>query len=132
MSVPGRSSDSTPYFKIEFLTDVTGLRLSGEADLCAADSVRSAIKALPAGRAAIHLQLAELSFIDVRNAGRLVALTSRPAQPWLVLHYPPPMLAKMIALLWPEAARQCVIAAKRTPATTLSPDRRLASPTARS
>ena len=81
----------------------TGLCLAGEADLCTASVLKQAIAALPPDAAEIHLQLAGLEFIDVAAARELVMLASRPARPRLVLHYPPPVMLRVLALCWPEA-----------------------------
>lgn len=113
MFADDRGCGSNPYFKIEFLTDLTGLRLTGEADMCAQDHLRAAIAALPLDATAIHLQLGGLRFIDVGCTSQLVALAGREAQPRLVLYCPPPMLPKIIALLWPEATSSCLIVAER-------------------
>lgn len=113
-----------PAFGIEMLSGVTGLRLTGEMDLCAENRLRSAIAELPPRASEVHLQLAGLRFIDVGNTGQLVGLTLWSARPVLVLHYPPSMLTKMIAVLWPEAVGRYVLAGDRA---VQSPRRKLVS-----
>jgi hypothetical protein len=66
----------------------TGLRLSGQADLCTTEILKQAIAALPPEADEIHLQLARLEYIDVAATRALVMLTTSPARPRLVLHYP--------------------------------------------
>jgi hypothetical protein len=92
----------------------TGLRLSGQADLCAIDLLKQAIAGLPPGADEIHLQLASLEFIDVAAARELVMLTTRPSRPRLVLHYPPPVLLR---LCWPEVRARISIGAARPDGT---------------
>ena len=75
--------------------------------------LRAAIDSLPENAPAIHLQLAGLRFIDSGNTAELIALTRRPVRPRLVLYCPPPMLMKMISMLWPEVTSSCLIVAKR-------------------
>jgi STAS domain len=104
---------SAPGLTVSQLTGRTGLRLSGEADLCTADLLKQAIAALPPDAAEIHLQLASLEFIDVAAARELVMLTSRPARPHLVLHYPPPGLLTILRLCWPEARARLSIGGAR-------------------
>jgi len=95
----------------------TGLRLSGQVDLCTVGILQQAIAALPADAAEIHLQLASLEYIDVAAARELVMLTRRPARPRLVLHYPPPVVLRLLRLCWPEARAQIDIAAARPDST---------------
>lgn len=79
----------------------TGLRLTGEADLCTVPALSRAAAELPAGAREIHLQLAGLEFIDVAAARVLVTLTERPSRPAVILHYPPPCLIRVIRLVFP-------------------------------
>jgi STAS domain len=102
-----------PRLAVSQLAGRTGLRLSGEADLCTVDILKQAIAALPPGAAEIHLQLASLEFIDVAAARELVMLTARPARPRLVLHYPPPALLTILRLCWPETRARLSIGAAR-------------------
>jgi STAS domain len=109
VSLPGPA----PGLVVSHLAARTGLRLTGEADLCNLDRLKQAIAALPPAAAEIHLQLAGLEFIDVAAARELVMLTSRPARPRLVLHYPPPTLLTILRLCWPEArARLSIVTAR--------------------
>ena len=94
-----------------------GLRLSGQADLCTAEILGQAIAALPPEADEIHLQLATLEYIDVAAARELVVLTSRPARPRLVLHYPPPVMLRLLRQCWPEARARIAIGAARPDST---------------
>jgi anti-anti-sigma regulatory factor len=84
------------------LEDQAGLRLRGEADMLSTGALREAIAALPADAREVHLDLAELTFIDVSSTRELLALARRPPRPCLILHQPPPSLTRLIRLLWPD------------------------------
>lgn len=90
-------------FAVSQLSARTGLRLSGRADLDTVDLLKHAIAALPADAGEIHLQLTSVEFIDEAAACELVMLTARPNKPRLVLHYPPPVMLRLLRLCWPEA-----------------------------
>ena len=85
------------------LPDRAGLRLAGEADLASARRLREALLALPAD-GTIHLDLADLNFIDVACARELMALGRESPDRRLILHDPPLVLRRLMSLLWPEAA----------------------------
>jgi hypothetical protein len=99
------------------LAALTGLRLSGQADVCSVDLLKEAIATLPPDAGEVHLQLASLRFIDVAAARELVRLTTGPARPLLVLHYPPPAMLKLLRLCWPEACSRFTIGAARPGST---------------
>jgi hypothetical protein len=104
-------------FAVSPLSARTGLRLSGQADLCTVDLLQQAIAALPPGADEIHLQLACLEYIDVAATRELVALAVRPPCPRLVLHYPPPVLLRLLQLCWPEARARVDIGTTRPDST---------------
>jgi hypothetical protein len=104
-------------FAVSPLSARTGLRLSGQADLCSVDLLHQAIAALPSGADEIHLQLASLEYIDVAATRELVRLTARPSCPRLVLHYPPPVMLRLLQLCWPGARAQFTIGAARPDGT---------------
>jgi hypothetical protein len=108
---PINSPGPATGFDVSELAAGTGLRLSGEADLCTVDILKRAIAALPPEAGEIHFQLASLKFVDVAVARELVALANRPGRPRLVLHYPPPTLLRLLMLCWPEARARIDIAA---------------------
>ncbi len=72
---------------------------------------------MPADAGEIHLQLASLEFVDEAAARELVMLTARPSRPRLVLHYPPPVLLRLLRLFWPEARARIDIGAARPDST---------------
>jgi hypothetical protein len=98
-------SASSTGLKVTLLKNRVGLCLRGEADMQNVDELREAIAALPADVAEVHLELAELSFIDVCSTRELITLAHRPARPLLILHQPPRGLTRLIRLLWPDYCR---------------------------
>jgi hypothetical protein len=90
---------------VTLLKNRAGLCLRGEADMQNVDDLREAIAALPADVAEVHLELAELRFIDVCSTRELIILAHRPARPLLILHQPPRGLTRLIRLLWPDCCR---------------------------
>ena len=111
---PARHFADATGLTVTLLEDRPGLRLRGEADILNAGALRQAITALPAGLREVHLELAELAFIDVAGTRQLVALARRPPQPFLILHQPPPSLTHILRLLWPDC-RQFPAPAGSTP-----------------
>ena len=92
---------------ITTLAGPAGLRLTGEVDANSHDQLRRALAALPAdANPAIHLELAELRFIDVAGTRELIALTQSHPGLCLILHHPPQSLQRLIGLLWPGANDQ--------------------------
>jgi STAS domain len=101
---PGRDGD---VLAITMLAGPAGLRLTGEVDANSHDQLRRALAALPAdANPAIHLELAELRFIDVAGTRELMALTQSHPGLCLILHHPPQSLQRLIGLLWPGANAQ--------------------------
>src|SRR3712207_632592 len=76
------------------------LRLVGEADETTRAAFEAALRGMSNG-GDLHLDLAELAFIDVAGVGSLVELAStmRP-HGRLVVHQPPPALRRILDLLW--------------------------------
>lgn len=93
---------------VTVLGNQAGLALRGEADLQTVDTLREAIATLPADLTRVHLELAELSFIDVCSIRELIALGHRPARPQLILHHPPGGLTRLVSLLWPDRCQLSV------------------------
>ena len=79
-----------------------GLCLCGDGDLTSAAALRQALAALPPQADPIHLQLAALEFADVAATRELAALARRSARPVVILHDPPPVLIRVLRLLWPD------------------------------
>ena len=96
---PDRSS-----FVIIPLRGRTGALLAGEADYTVRDTLRAALAALAADDARdVHLDLAELSFMDVCCTRELIAFAGRHPAVRLVVHRPPASLRRIAALIRPEA-----------------------------
>jgi anti-anti-sigma factor len=91
----------TTFLTIAPLAQQCGLRLIGEVDLATHDLLAEALSSVAANGDDVHLDLAELSFIDLGGATILVNLATRlgPHQ-HLVLHRPPRQLRRVIGLLW--------------------------------
>jgi anti-anti-sigma regulatory factor len=107
------SADSTGL-TVALLEDQVGLRLHGEADMTNVEALREAIAALPVDAGEVHLELAELSFIDGCCTRELIALARRRARPRLILHQPPYSLTLLIRLIWPECCQIPVPSGGRT------------------
>src|SRR5215472_60713 len=102
--------DEIPHeLKVSYLIDCVGLRLAGDVDISSVAVIRAAFAALPAGATEIHLDVAELDFIDVSAVRELIALTSQPGSPRLILHDPLPVVQRLIDLIWPSWNAQLVI-----------------------
>lgn len=87
---------------VRMLADRVGLCLNNEADLTNQLEIRRALAALPP-TAMVHLELAGLTFIDIAATRELIGPTQQPPHPRLILHHPPPVLERLISLLWPDA-----------------------------
>lgn len=110
-SQPIRPLVPAPRLGVSQLAARTGLRLSGQADLRTLGILRQATADLPQDAREIHLQLASLEFIDVAATRELVRLTSRPGRPLLILHYPPPVMLRLLRLCWLEARARLTVGA---------------------
>jgi anti-anti-sigma regulatory factor len=85
------------------LTGRSGVRMIGEADLSGRRALESALDGIPAEPGDVHLDLAELTFIDAGGVTLLVK-KARQLGPGrrLVLHDPPRVLRRILGLLWGE------------------------------
>ena len=107
---PTRRGDGVPRGALHAAGDGRW-RLGGEVDLTTAEALEVALSALPVGQE-LHLDLAELAFIDVRGTRTLVAAAARLApEHRLVLHDPPAGLQRILEVCWPDAAGLEVVAA---------------------
>lgn len=99
---------------VTVLTDRFGLRVAGEVDVTSLAVLSRALASLPApARGEIHLELAGLEFIDVAGARELMSLAQSGPATRLVLHDPPPVLRRLLALLWPGIAAEIVVGQDR-------------------
>jgi anti-anti-sigma regulatory factor len=93
---------TTPALRAIPLLDRPGVRLVGEVDLASWDVLETALQRLPAG-GDVHLELGQLDFIDAHGAS-ILARTAQRLEPErrLVLHDPPPLLQRLLGLLWQD------------------------------
>lgn len=85
--------------------DPPGLGCAGEIDLATHGAWRAALAALPAVSGDVHLELSELRFIDTHGTALLVDATRRlDGRQRFVLHTPPPLLPRILGLLWPHVS----------------------------
>lgn len=79
------------------------LRLSGEADVSAGDALEQAlVLAGASGTGDVHVDLADMRFIDVRAARQFTqAARGLRSDRRLVLHNAPPVVRRLIGLCWP-------------------------------
>jgi hypothetical protein len=81
------------------LADTQGLRLAGEFDMTARTSLQAALSGLT-DVPEVHLELAELQFVDAGCVTELMRLARPPRR--LTLHDPPPLLLRLVDLLAPN------------------------------
>lgn len=82
-----------------------GLRLIGDIDLATAAGLAKSLDELVHGAGDVHLDLAELQFVDVSGASVVVSAATRlSADRTLVLHNAPPVLSQILNRFWPDAA----------------------------
>lgn len=95
------ATDQGGQLKVVPLVGRAGLRLAGEVDLATRALFVREFDAQLGGTDDVHLELSELSFIDVGGvtalATRALALANGRR---LVLHHPPPMLRRILDVLW--------------------------------
>jgi len=85
--------------------DSAGLRLVGDIDLATAAALAAALDELVHGDGDVHLDLAELRFVDVSGASVVVSAAARlGADRAIVLHNPPSVLRQILDRFWPDAA----------------------------
>jgi hypothetical protein len=106
-----RSPDGA-WFTASLLEGRVGVRLAGDADVLSVRALREAIAALPAGLREVHLQLSGLDAIDVSAVRELIAIAGQPSRPRVILHHPPPVLLRLIRLVWTGSESQFLVAEK--------------------
>jgi hypothetical protein len=94
------SAPQVPRLRIEPLGDGRpGVRLVGELDLSDRDRVAATLDDLPVSDGEVHLELAELSFIDVAGTRALLAAADRLHHRYgtrVVVHHPPATLTRIL------------------------------------
>lgn len=82
-----------------------GWRLVGDVDLATATVLAAALDEFAHADGDLHLDLADLTFVDVSGASVVVAAAGRlSADRAIVLHDPPPVLNRILDRFWPDAA----------------------------
>lgn len=101
-----RTADTGIALIITPMSGRAGLRLVGEIDLATAPDLEAALDELLDGGGDVHLDLAELRFVDIKGAAVLVAAAARLAPDCsLVLHDPPPALCEIVDRFWSGVVR---------------------------
>lgn len=82
-----------------------GLRVSGEIDLTGHNDWGIALREVTGRGEEVHLDLAELTFIDVRGVALLVDAAARVSEEHpILISGAPPSLQRVLRLLWPDKA----------------------------
>lgn len=85
--------------------DTPGLRVSGEIDLTGHNDWEIALWEMTSRAEQVHLDLTELTFIDVHGVALLVNAANRMSSGQRLLVYgAPPSLERVMQLLWPDKA----------------------------
>lgn len=88
------------------MTGCVGIRLEGDIDLATAATLEAALDELMGATGDVHLDLAELNFVDLSGVAVLVAAATRLAPDRsLVVHDPPPTLNRIVETFWEGVAR---------------------------
>ena len=100
--------------RLEPFREGSGLRITGEIDSSGHDRWSSALDwAVRQGRD-VHLDMSKLQFIDGHGVAILEsAARTLPKGRWMVLHQPPPMVRRILDLLWPEGESTIAIKDER-------------------
>ncbi|MGV9245779.1 STAS domain-containing protein [Streptomyces sp. NPDC003710] len=89
------------------LPERPGVRVVGEVTLDTRRAWQEALGRLAQhGGTPLHLELSEVAFIDVAGVTDLVtAVRSLPEGQRLVVHRPPPQMARVLDIFWPGEGR---------------------------
>lgn len=100
---PQRACINRVSLSIGPLAGQQGLFLAGEADITTRPALREALsEELTDGRGEVHLELADLRFIDVGCAREIVSASVRHPGTHVIIHHPPVALRRITSLMWPE------------------------------
>ncbi|ONI88259.1 hypothetical protein ALI144C_07385 [Actinosynnema sp. ALI-1.44] len=92
--------------------DPAGLKVSGAVDLTTRGEWRQALRVMTDIDGDIHLDVAELDFIDCGGVSELVhASRSLPAGRHVVVHGQSPLFQRVLRLFWPNVPTIKVVAA---------------------
>ncbi|MFD8246634.1 STAS domain-containing protein [Nocardia sp. NPDC059691] len=80
-----------------------GLRCAGSVDFTTRETWREAVSELTARDHDVHLDLSGLSFIDTYGTSILVEAATRSSEVRrIVVHRPPAMMLRVLAVFWPS------------------------------
>jgi ABC-type transporter Mla MlaB component len=97
---PERGASPMTPLTVAPLVGRNGFRLCGEVDLSSRPTLENALRRLDED-GDVHVDLAEVTFIDVGGMTALVNTATRlPADQRLVLHHPPAHLRSVVRLMW--------------------------------
>lgn len=101
---PGDGAHGTPL-RTWRTVEPPGLGCAGEVDPTTHAAWRTALTDLPTTSTDVHLDLSELRFIDTRGTALLVdAIHDLGDRQRFVLHTPPPLLPRILGLMWPHVS----------------------------
>ena len=93
----------TPTLRVVPLVEHAGVRLIGDVDLSSWALLEAAMCPFIAARGDVHLELAQLRFVDAHGASILVLTAQRLGEGRrIVLHDPPRVLKRLLDLLWQD------------------------------
>ncbi|MFY9934849.1 MAG: STAS domain-containing protein [Streptosporangiaceae bacterium] len=96
LQAPSITSGPDTQLAIRPLPQRRGLVLTGNADIRSQPALHDALRReLDGGADDVHLELADLRFIDVCCAREILTATERFPQAHLVLHHPPAVLVRI-------------------------------------
>lgn len=104
MDTPASAGPSSSAESSVRLQPFGGVRVVGEVDLAARPDWSATLASLGAQDRDIHLDMADLTFIDTRATAELVELArALPAGRTITLCQPPRVLRRVIDVMWSDA-----------------------------
>jgi len=93
----------TPTLRVVPLVEHAGVRLIGDVDLSSWPLLEAAMCPFIAARGDVHLELAQLRFVDAHGASILARTAQQLGEGRrMVLHHPPRVLNRLLDLLWQD------------------------------
>ncbi|EFE69659.1 MULTISPECIES: STAS domain-containing protein [Streptomyces] len=101
---PHGSGTSVPFLTVRPLDGCRGVRAAGEVGLATHTVWERALeRAVREGEDVYHLELSEVTFVDVAGADALVAAAERLGDGRrFVVRRPPPALRRVLEMFWPD------------------------------
>jgi anti-anti-sigma factor len=80
------------------------VKVSGEIDFTVRDDWEAALESVSSGPSDVYVDLSEVEFVDTSATAALVWAADRlgPGRRMVLVH-PPPMLTRLLHVLWPDA-----------------------------